>query len=38
MIMMMLKIRVVKDLFDLSNDEDYYKAITTKGSFNNSYV
>ena len=31
-------IRDVKDLFDLSTDEDYYKPIITKGSFNNSYI
>ena len=40
MIMMMLNkgIRDVKDLFDLSIDEDYYKPIITKGSFNSSYI
>ena len=31
-------IRNVKDLFDLSIDEDYYKPIITKGAFNNNYV
>ena len=29
---------MVKDLFDLSIDEDYYKPIIAKGSFNNSYI
>ena len=29
---------MMKDLFDLSIDEDYYKPIITKGSFNNSYI
>ena len=28
----------IKDLFDLSIDEDYYKPIITKGFFNNSYI
>ena len=31
-------IRDVKDLFDLSIDEDYHKPKITKGSFNNSYI
>ena len=31
-------IRDVKDLFDLSIDEDYYKPILTKGAFNNNYI
>ena len=31
-------IRDVKDLIDLSIDEDYYKPIITQGSFNNSYI
>ena len=31
-------IRDVKDLFDLSIDEDYYKLIITNGVFNNSYI
>ena len=31
-------IRDVKDLFDLSIDEDYYKPIITKGTFNNNYI
>ena len=31
-------IRDVKDLFDLSIDEDYYKRIITNGAFNNSYI
>ena len=31
-------IRNVKDLFDLSIDEDYYKSIISKGAFNNNYV
>ena len=31
-------IRDVKDLFDLSIDDDYYKPIITKSSFNNSYI
>ena len=31
-------IRDVKDLFDLSIDEDYYKPIITKGAFNNNYI
>ena len=31
-------IRNVKDLFDLSIDEDYYKPIITKGAFNNNYI
>ena len=31
-------IRDVKDLFDLSIDEDYYKPIIAEGSFNNSYI
>ena len=32
------RIRDVKDLFDLSIDEDYYKPIITKVSFNNNYI
>ena len=28
----------MKDLFDLSIDEDYYKPIITKGAFNNNYI
>ena len=31
-------IRDLKDLFDLSIDEDYYKPIITKGAFNNNYI
>ena len=31
-------IKDVKDLFDLSIDEDYYKPIITKGAFNNNYT
>ena len=31
-------IRNIKDLFDLSIDEDYYKLIITKGAFNNNYI
>ena len=31
-------IRNVKDLFDLSMDEDYYKPIIAKGTFNNNYI
>ena len=31
-------IKNVKDLFDLSIDEDYYKPIITKGAFNNNYI
>ena len=31
-------IRKIKDLFDLSNDEDYYKPIITKAAFNNKYI
>ena len=31
-------IRDVKDLLDLSTDEDYYKPIIAKGSFNNSNI
>ena len=31
-------IRDVKDLFDFSIDEDYYKPIITKGAFNNNYI
>ena len=30
--------RNVKDLFDLSIDEDYYKPIIAKGAFNSSYI
>ena len=32
------RIRDVKDLFDLSLDEDYYKPITTNSVFNNNYI
>ena len=28
----------VKELFDLSIDEDYYKPIITNGAFNNNYI
>ena len=28
----------IKDLFDLSIGEDYYKSIITRGSFNNNYI
>ena len=31
-------IRHLKDLFDLSIDEDYYKPIITNGAFNNNYI
>ena len=31
-------IRDVKDLFDLSIDEDYYKPVITKDAFNNNYI
>ena len=31
-------IRDVKDLFDLSTDEDYYKPVIVNGAFNNSYI
>ena len=31
-------IRDVKDLFDLSINEDYYKPIITNGAFNNNYI
>ena len=31
-------IRDVKDLFDLSIDEDYYKPIIITGAFNNNYI
>ena len=31
-------IKGIKDLFDLSVGEDYYKPIITKGSFNNNYI
>ena len=31
-------IRDVKDLFDLSIDEDYYKPIIAKSAFNNNYI
>ena len=31
-------IRDVKDLFDLSIDEDYYKPIITNSAFNNNYI
>ena len=30
--------RHVKDLFDLSIDEDYYKPIITNSAFNNNYI
>ena len=32
------KIRNVRDLFDLSIDEDYYKPIIAKSAFNGSYI
>ena len=32
------EIRDVKDLFDLSIDEDYCKPIITNGAFNNNYI
>ena len=32
------RIKEIKDLFDLSIDEDYYKLIIAKGSFNNNYI
>ena len=32
------EIRDVKDLFDLSIDEDYYTPIITNGAFNNNYI
>ena len=38
MILYIKGIRSVKDLFDLSIDEDYYKPVKAKGSFNNSYI
>ena len=28
----------MKDFFDLSIDEDYYKPIITKGAFNSNYI
>ena len=28
----------VKDLFDSSTDEDYYKPITVNGAFSNNYI
>ena len=31
-------IRNIRDLFDLSIDEDYYKPITARGVFNSSYI
>ena len=31
-------IKSVKNLFDLSINEDYYKPITTNGAFNNNYI
>ena len=31
-------IRDIKDLFDLSIDEDYNKSIITNGGFNNNYI
>ena len=31
-------IKDLKDLFDLSIDEDYYKPIITKSAFNNNYI
>ena len=31
-------IRSVRNLFDLSIDEDYYKPIITNGAFNNNYI
>ena len=31
-------IKGIKDLFDLSVGEDYYKPTVTKGSFNNNYI
>ena len=31
-------IRDVRDLFDLSTDEDYYKPIITNGAFKNNYI
>ena len=31
-------IRNVRNLFDLSIDEDYYKPIITNGTFNNNYI
>ena len=31
-------IRNVKNLFDLSIDEDYYKQIITNGAFHNNYI
>ena len=32
------RIKEIKDLFDLSIDEDYFKLIIAKGSFNNKYI
>ena len=32
------RIRDVKDLFDLSIDEDYFKLIITNSAFNNNYT
>ena len=32
------EIRDVKDLFNLSVDEDYYKPIITNGVFDNNYI
>ena len=31
-------VKDINDLFDLSLDEDYYKPIVTKGTFNNNYI
>ena len=31
-------IKIVKDLFDLPIDEDFYKPIITNGAFNNNYI
>ena len=31
-------IKDIKDLFDLSISQDYYKPIITKGAFNNNYI
>ena len=35
---MILNTRDVRNLFDLSIDEDYYKPIKTNDSFNNNYI
>ena len=32
------RIRIVRDLFDLSMDEDYYKPIIAKSAFDGSYI